>query len=144
MIQLKIEINHFVFNKIPINFTHLRIWSVAQRAGGVDMARGCCRRGWCRGFTRWGHRVALVCLALSVGLYLQSLWQYFQNYQKEGRSGLTIVSFNKIMAVSVSINVKVLVKHLKRILKSFWTERPTCSIKNVTIQYRVGKILIFK
>ncbi|XP_022322923.2 alpha-1,3-mannosyl-glycoprotein 4-beta-N-acetylglucosaminyltransferase C-like [Crassostrea virginica] len=47
------------------------------------MARGCCRRGWCRGFTRWGHRVALVCLALSVGLYLQSLWQYFQNYQKE-------------------------------------------------------------
>lgn len=60
-----------------------------------------------RVFSRWGHRVALTLLALSVCLYLNTLWQYLEVYRNEGTSYLPCEQFTTIY-IAMYIHVYVI------------------------------------
>lgn len=70
------------------------IWVKIVRSRGdpssEDWQSGGMLRASLRIFSRWGHRVALTLLALSVCLYLNTLWHYLQVYRNEGTSYLPL------------------------------------------------------
>lgn len=81
------------------------IWVKIVRSRGdpssEDWQSGGMLRASLRIFSRWGHRVALTLLALSVCLYLNTLWDYLQVYRNEGTSYLPLWTVYHYIAMHI-------------------------------------------